>query len=151
MKRSFAVVAAIAIAVGGYLHFHLWHGVYRNAPIREMFVVNIVVSALVAVALLIPKPIVAMAGAALTAGSLTALILSRTTGLPTPHGRWTEIGLSPGQTLLGVNDTLLIIIAESVALVACAALLVLAWRSRVDANGRRRNAPLPEWAVPIAA
>jgi hypothetical protein len=151
MRRIFAAVGAGGIAIGGYIHFRLWHGVYRQAPIREMFLLNVALSAVLAVALLIPKRVFALAGAALSAGSLTALILSRTVGLPTPHGRWTEIGLAPGQTLLGVNETLLIIVAESVALVACLALVVLAFRSRVGADGRRRNAPLPPWAVPVAA
>jgi hypothetical protein len=150
VKRTFAVIAAIGIAIGGYVHFRLWHGVYRHAPIREMFVLNIVLSAVLAVALLVPRRVFAIAGAALAAGSLTALVLSRTVGLPTPHGRWTEIGLAPGQRLFGVNETLLIIVAESVALLACAALVVLAVQSRVGADGRRRNAPVPPWAVPIA-
>jgi hypothetical protein len=157
VKRIFALVAVISIAVGGYVHFRLWHGVYRHAPIREMFVANFVASAIVAVAVLLSRRVFAVAGAAISAGSLTALVLSRTVGLPTFHGRWTEIGLAPGQSVLGINETLVVIIAESVALLACASLLVLTFRSRIGVDGRRRNAPPPqpqwvmppEWAIPL--
>lgn len=130
MKRAISFIASLSLGAAGYLHFRLWAAGYRYAPIREMFVVTFVLAAVIGVALLASKWFPAAAGAALSAGSLTALALSRTVGLPTPHGRWTEVGLAPGQTLLGVNETLLIIIAELVAVVACAAVLMLALRSR---------------------
>lgn len=130
MKRAISLIASLSLAAGGYIHFRLWDGVYRHAPIREMFVVNFVLVGVIAIALLASKWFPAAAGAALSAGSLAALALSRTVGLPTPHGRWTEVGLAPRQTLLGVNETLLIIITELVAVLACAAVLMLALRSR---------------------
>jgi len=145
-------VAAISIAVGGYVHFRLWHGVYHLAPIREMFVLNVVVSAFLAFAIFVPGRVTALAGVALSAGSLGAIALSRTVGLPTPHGRWKEMGLAPaGQKLLGISDTLLVIGAETLALLACGALLVVAIRARasVERKGQRRRAPLPQWAMPI--
>lgn len=152
MKRVLIAVAAISIAVGGYVHFRLWHGVYHLAPIREMFLLNVVISAFLAFAIFVPGRVTALAGVALSAGSLGALTLSRTVGLPTPHGRWTETGLAPaGQTLFGISDTLLIIGAESLALLACSALLVIAVRNRtpVVRNGDRRRSQLPQWAMPI--
>ena len=150
MKRVLTVVAAIGIALGGYIHFRLWHGVYRHAPVREMFLIDVVLSAFLALAVFIPKPAFALAGAALTAGSLVAIALSRTVGLPTFHGKWTEVGLAPQQALFGINETLLVIIAESVALLACLALVTLALRARTStpATGRRRGA-VPQWATPV--
>lgn len=131
MKRVLTVVAAIGIALGGYVHFRLWHGIYHVAPIREMFVFNVVLSAFLVFAVFIPKPVYAAAGAVLSAGSLGAIALSRTVGLPTFHGRWTEIGLSPrGQTLFGIGDTLLVIVAESVVVLACTALGTARLRDR---------------------
>jgi hypothetical protein len=151
VNRILTVLAAIGIAVGGYIHFHLWQGVYHHAPIREMFVLNVVASAFLAIAVFIPTRIAALAGAALAAGSLAALGLSRVASLPTPHGRWSEIGLAPGgQTFFGVSDTLIVIVAEALALVACLALVAV--RSRRGARGavtRRRTAPVPQWAMPL--
>lgn len=146
MRRILAVVATLSIAIGGYVHFRLWHGVYHHAPIREMFLLNVVLSAFFAIAVLIPRRIYALGGAALSAGSLIAIGLSRTVGLPTPHGLWTETGLAPaGQTLFGISDTLLVLIVETVALLTCVALVVVteSVRSGAGANGaakgRRRS------------
>jgi hypothetical protein len=154
MKRLFSVVAAIGIGLGGFVHFRLWHGVYHLAPIHQMFVLNIVLSAFLAIAVFIPRRVFALAGAALSAGSLAAIALSRTSfGLPTSlHVRWMEKGLAPaGQTLFGVSDTLLVILAESAALVACVALIIVTARS--DEFGvrfsRRRGTPIPQWAMPL--
>lgn len=153
MRRVLVGVAAVSIAVGGYVHFRLWHGVYHLAPIREMFVLNVVASAFLAFAILVPGRVTALAGVALSAGSLGAIALSRTVGLPTPHGRWTEVGLAPsGQTLFGISDTALVIGAETLALLACTALVVLAVRRTRTVDGRagwRRTAARPQWAMPI--
>lgn len=126
------------------MHFRLWHGVYHNAPIKEMFLLNVTVSAFLAVAILIPGRATAFAVAILSGGSLAAIALSRTVGLPTPHGRWKEIGLAPsGQTLFGISDTLLVIVVEAIALLASVALLALAIRSqgsdRRHADSNRSN------------
>jgi hypothetical protein len=150
VNRILTVLAAIGIAVGGYIHFHLWQGVYHHAPIREMFVLNVVVSAFLAIAVLIPTRVAALAGAALAAGSLAALGLSRIASLPTPHGRWSEVGLAPGgQTFFGVSDTLIVIVAEALALVACLALLAVRSRNAVATVTRRRSAAVPQWAMPL--
>jgi hypothetical protein len=150
VKRILAVLAAIGIAAGGYIHFHLWQGVYHHAPIREMFVLNVVVSAFLAIAIFIPTRASALAGAALAAGSLAALGLSRVASLPTPHGRWSEIGLAPGgQTFFGISDTLIVIVAEALALAACLALVAVRRRHAVGTVTRRRSAPIPQWAMPL--
>jgi hypothetical protein len=81
---------------------------------------------------------------------LAALGLSRIASLPTPHGRWSEIGLAPGgQTFFGVRDTLIVIVAEALALVACLALVAVRSRNAVGTVTRRRSAPLPQWAMPL--
>jgi hypothetical protein len=157
MKRVFSAMAAIGIALGAYVHFRLWHGVYHRAPIHQMFVLNIVLSAFLAIAVFIPRRVFAAAGGLLAAGSLGALALSRTSfGLPTSlHVRWMEKGLAPsGQTLFGVSDTLLVIIAESVALLACVGVVLATTRAdraeSAPGDARcRRGAPVPQWAMPL--
>jgi hypothetical protein len=151
MKRVLTVVAAIGIALGGYIHFRLWHGVYRHAPVREMFLIDVVLSAFLTIAVFIPRRVFAAAGAVLTGGSLAAIALSRTVGLPTFHGKWTEVGLAPQQSLFGINETLLVIIAESVAFLVCCTLVYLYTQARtpVASGARRRGAKVPEWATPL--
>ncbi len=143
MKRLLLPLATLSITIGGYVHFRLWYGPYHHAPIREMFLLNVSISAFVAVAVLIPGRLGPLAGVVLSAGSLAAIAASRTTGLPTPHGRWAEMGLAPaGQTLFGVRDTLLVIVVETIAVVACLTLAVIATRAGSRAT-RADRAELP--------
>lgn len=136
-RTALRVVAALMIAVGGLLHYRLWHGVYRHAPIHEMFLLNVVVSAVVAVALLVPRAtrLSALGGFLLAIGSLAAFFLSRGPGLPTPHGKWKEMGLEPaGEKVFGVKVALVVVVVEAIAVAVCAALLGL--RSRRSAPAR---------------
>lgn len=129
-RQGTRLIAAVAIGLGGYLHFDLWRDVYRRAEIREMFLLNVFASAFLAVAILAPlrqvlmNRLVALGGLALAGGSLLAFALSRGPGLPTPHGLWKESGLSPeGIEFLGASTTLVVLIAEGIALLACLRLL----------------------------
>jgi hypothetical protein len=132
IRTASRVVAAVTIAAGGLLHYRLWHDDgYRHTFVREMFVANIVASAVVTVALLVPRAIrlSALGGVLLALGSLAAFFLSRGPGLPTLHGTWKETGLQPaGDKVFGVKVALVVIVVEAVASTACSALLGLGVR-----------------------
>lgn len=139
-RTALKVVAAVAIAAGGVLHYRLWHGAYRHAPVHELFLANVIVSALVTVALLVPRAsrLSALGGLLVAGGSLAAFALSRGPGLPTLHGKWTESGLeSSGQTVFGVKAALAVLVVEAVAVVVCLGLLLLR-PHRTRGTGRRR-------------
>ena len=115
MLRYMRFPAAVLIAIGGYTHYDLLDIYPRGLPgrIHDQFLANVVVSAIVVIALLVTNHIVArLAGLALAAGSLVAFALSRGPGLfgfkekgwePSPHAAWavfTEIGVV---VLLGIS------------------------------------------------
>ncbi|MFN2557486.1 MAG: hypothetical protein ABR592_11585 [Nitriliruptorales bacterium] len=83
MPRITRLLAAALILAGGSMHLMLWQTGYRDLPyIGPLFLVNIVASAALALALVASRSGWTAAGAAfLSAGSLVALILSRTVGL----------------------------------------------------------------------
>jgi len=83
MERIARLAAATFVVVGGLIHLDLWQGGYRGIPyIGPWFIVNVAVSALLAVALVVRGGTrVAVAGIAFSAASLVALVLSRTVGL----------------------------------------------------------------------
>jgi hypothetical protein len=143
--RISATIAALAIALGGYLHLKIWMGGYRYAPVKELFLLNVGISGAVAAALLLhPRKPVAAAGLAVSAGSLIAFALSRGPGLPTLHGRFTEMGLAPHEVrFLGAPAAVTLLAAEAVAVICCATvLLVRAHRAR-GLTGRRTGALSP--------
>jgi hypothetical protein len=99
MFRTFGVVTAALVAAGGYVHFCLYRHGYRTIPkIGVGFLLQVVTSAIVVVALLIGPHRVArlarvahvtdrragiltgLAAAALAAGTLVAFALTRTPG-----------------------------------------------------------------------
>jgi hypothetical protein len=77
------ILAAVLVLAGGAVHLDLWHAAYRVIPyIGPLFLVNVIASVLVAAAVLIRFNLaVLIAGVALAAGSLGALVLSRTVGV----------------------------------------------------------------------
>lgn len=77
------LMAAGLVVVGGVVHLSLWRGGYRGIPaIGPLFLVNVVVSGLIAARLLFGGGrLTVIAGMAVAAGSLVALVLSRTVGL----------------------------------------------------------------------
>jgi len=133
-RRIPAVIAALSIAAGGYLHLQIWRGGYRYAPVKEMFLLNVGLSALVALALLIrPNRLTALAGLLLSAGSLAAFGLSRGPGLPTPHGIFTETGLNPTNVrFLGGPAAVTLLAAEALAVITCTVMLLLYRRASAE-------------------
>ena len=117
MQRIARVAAATFVLAGGYIHFDLWRDGYRAIEyIGPLFVANAVVSALLCVALLLRAGIrVALAGVAFSAGSLVALVLSRTTGLFgfTERG-WTDMAVQATTAEIGAIVAIaLVMVARS--------------------------------------
>ncbi len=83
MQRVARSIAAVLVLTGGAVHFDLWRGGYEGIRyIGPLFLANVVVSAVIAVALVVRRNrIILLGGAALALGSLAALALSRTVGL----------------------------------------------------------------------
>jgi hypothetical protein len=83
MQRLARLVAAVLILAGGAVHLQLWRGGYRGIPrIGPWFMANVIISVLLAVALLVRDDArVALAGVAFSLASLGALVMSRTVGI----------------------------------------------------------------------
>ena len=126
-------LAAALLGLGGYVHFKIWQNEYRHAPVREMFVANWVLSAVLVVALLVlgvrrwraGERWVLLAALALSLGSLAAFALSRGPGLPTFHGTFKESGLeTTASYVFSLGSAKTILVTESLAALVCGALLV---------------------------
>ena len=81
--RLTRLLAAILLVAGGIVHYELWNSGYRHVPkIGPLFMANFVGSiALAAAVLASRRASVALAGIVFAAGSLVALVLSRTVGV----------------------------------------------------------------------
>lgn len=138
MKRITRLPAAVSLAVGGIIHLQLWLSGYRVIPyVGPFFIANVVVSALLALALVARNdPRVTLVAIVFSLASLVALVMSRTVGL---FG-FTE----PAWTDQAVRATT----AEFGAIVALAIVFVVTHRpgptvasGRIrDRGGRRRSA-----------
>ncbi|MGI8751595.1 MAG: hypothetical protein ACR2MN_04675 [Acidimicrobiales bacterium] len=125
--RIVRLLAAAAVLIGGYCHYHLWDVAYRHSRVRELFVINAIASLVIGLALAIgPRRLAALGGIGLSVLTLVAFALSRGPGVPSFHGTFTETGLQPSSVyVLGVGVALMTLIAEGVALVL--SLVILAW------------------------
>ena len=101
--------AAALLLAGGIVHFELWQGGYRNIPkIGPLFMANFVGSIALAAAFIASRRAsVALAGIAFAAGSLVALVLSRTVGVfGFTEAIWTTQAMKTLVTEVGVIVTL---------------------------------------------
>jgi len=140
IMRPLWVVAALAIALGGYVHLRIWQHEYRHAPIREMFVANWLVSAVVA-ALLVGAAafsparhrlgdLVLLAGLVLSVGTLVAFAASLGPGLPTLHGTFKEHGIeTTASYVFALGSAKVTLATETVAAIACGAGLLVSARA----------------------
>jgi len=131
-----AVTAVLSIGAG-VLHWDIWanHG-YRSTPVRELIVASAVIGVIVGLVALIDRPRAAIPAVVANAAFLGAFALSRWTELPTFHGGWSESGLNPTDaTILGVSTTLLLVLAEGLA--------VLCGLASVYFGREPRAVPLP--------
>jgi hypothetical protein len=129
--RALDLGAAVLVAAGGYLHFCLYRNGYRTIPtIGAAFLLQVIASSLVAVALVLPIHFairigrhslraatgIRLAGIFLSVGTLVAFLLSR---LPGGIFNFEERGLQPAP------QSLITLIAEGGAVVLLAAAVVL--------------------------
>ncbi len=118
MERVAQVVAAGFVLVGGLIHLQLWQDGYRGIRyIGPWFLANMVVSALLVVALLARRDVrIGIASVVFSVASLAALVMSRTVGLFGFSERiWTDASVQATAAEVG-------------AIVAVAVLLVAFWR-----------------------
>ncbi len=114
MQPIARVAAATFVLVGGGIHLELWRSGYRGIEyVGPMFLANVVLSVLLAIALLIrPDVRVAVAGLAFSVGSLIALVLSRTTGLLGFTERaWTDMAVQATTAEIGAVVAIAFILA----------------------------------------
>ncbi|MCU1458911.1 MAG: hypothetical protein JWL73_3003 [Actinomycetia bacterium] len=134
------IAVAFFIGLAGYVHYRIWKVEYRHAPVREMFVANWVLSAVIAVGLVLVVLVPAirwlgrllLVGALLLAvGSIIAFVLSRGPGLPTFHGTFKESGLeTTGKYVFDLGSAKVILVSESIAAVLSIVLLIPGRRTR---------------------
>lgn len=81
--RLTRLLAAALLLAGGIVHLNLWNGGYRHIPnIGPLFIANFVGSIALAAALITSRrKSIAVVGMMFAAGSLAALVLSRTVGV----------------------------------------------------------------------
>ena len=82
MRLVLRLATAVLVAWNGSVHLRLWRDGYKAIDdVGVLFLVNVIVAAVLAVAVLAkPVPVVLAAVVAFSAGSLVALVLSRTDG-----------------------------------------------------------------------
>lgn len=136
-NTALRATAGLASIAAGTLHWEIWaHHGYRATPIREMFIASAVVGVVFGLLAFVPKQAAALPAAVVNALFLGAFALSRVSSVPTFHGKWSESGLAPKDAMLiGVSTTLLLLIAEAVA--------VLLGLASIVAGRPRRSVPLP--------
>lgn len=129
MERTTRIAAAAFVVMGGLVHLQLWRTGYREIPyIGNLFIANVVVSAGLALVVLIrSNRVITLGGILFALGSLVALVMSRTVGiLGVTERQWTDEAIRATTAELG-------------AIVAFAVLLV--------ASGRSHSAMVPAVAT----
>jgi hypothetical protein len=116
-RRSLWVAAAL-IAVGGYVHLCLYRHGYKTIPkIGAGFLLNVIASALIAVALLVRRDaLIRLAGIGLSSGTLLLFGLTRT---PAGLFNFREVGFQPSPQApiaFAVETTALLLLLSSFAL-----------------------------------
>jgi hypothetical protein len=135
LRNAGRIAVAFFIGLAGYVHYRIWKLEYRHAPVREMFVANWVLSAVVAIGLLVvvlvpsvrrvaDRPLL-LGALLLSLGSIVAFVLSRGPGLPTLHGTFEETGLeTTSEYVFHLGSAKVILVSEAVAAVLSGALLL---------------------------
>ncbi len=117
MNTVLRAAAALFSIGAGVAHYDIWanHG-YRSTPIREMFIASAVVGVVVGVLAFVNRRSAVLPLVVANVAFLGAFALSRVSEVPTFHGAWSETGLAPDTAMtLGVSTTLLLVIAEGLA------------------------------------
>ena len=120
MNKVLRAAAGLLSVGAGVLHWDIWanHG-YRSTPVRELFIASAVVAVVVGLLAFLDRQRAALPAVVANLVFLAAFGLSRLAEIPTLHGGWSESGLAPASaTLGGISTTLLLVLAEALA-VAC--------------------------------
>ena len=120
MNPVLRALTVIFSVVAGLLHWDLWanHG-YDATPVRELLIAAAVIGVIVGLVAVSDRPRATLPAIVANAVFLVAFALSRVAALPSLHGMWSESGLAPdGVTSAGVSTTLVLLVAEVLA-VAC--------------------------------
>jgi hypothetical protein len=131
LRNAGRIAVAFFIGLAGYVHYRIWKLEYRHAPVREMFVANWVLSAVVAIGLLVvvlvpsvrrvaDRPLL-LGALLLSLGSIVAFVLSRGPGLPTLQGTFEE---TTSEYVFHLGSAKVILVSEAVAAVLSGALLL---------------------------
>ena len=119
MNKVLRAVTAIFSIGAGVLHWDIWanHG-YRSTPVRELIIASAVIAVVLGLVCFVERPRAALPAAVANAVFLGAFALSRLAEVPTFHGGWSETGLAPDSAMVGgVSTTLLLVVAEALAVV----------------------------------
>ena len=114
MQHFARLLAAALILAGGAVHLQLWQGGYRGIPrIGPWFLANVIISVVLAVALMVRKdPRVSLAGMLFSIASLGALVMSRTVGIfGFTERAWTPAALRAAVAEIGAFVILAVILA----------------------------------------
>ena len=127
MERISRLCAVTFVAVGGLVHLQLWRSGYKGIPnVGDAFLVNVALAGVLALAVLLRNDRrVNLAGAVFSAGSIAALVMSRTIGfLGFTERAWTDRAVQATTAEIG-------------AIVAFALVTVASRRRAVPATVRR--------------
>ncbi len=115
--RALTVIFSIS---AGLLHWDLWaNHDYDAIPARELIIASAVIGTVLGLVAFLERQWSPLPAAAANAVFLLAFAVSRLAELPTFHGGWSESGLAPaGVTTVGISTTLVLLVAEALA-VAC--------------------------------
>ena len=120
---AFALRLAAAGLLGwiGYIHWHLWQEGYKYIPTNgPLFLLDAIAAVLLAlVRLTWPRPLAGLAGAAFTAGTILALVISLSVGL---FGFRESISASYVVQSLALESVTVIILLTWTAITAAAVL-----------------------------
>jgi hypothetical protein len=129
------VADAGLLVTSGLIHLHLWDIAYRHVKTLDvLFLVQVILCLLAAVALLVTRHLLVVLGAAaLMAGTIVGFVLARTVGIFGFHLTFSS----------GLADTVLVVEAAAVVLLAATV-----WLQRRRLKELRVDAPQP---VPVNA
>lgn len=116
MERISRPCAVMFVVIGGLVHLELWRSGYRGIPnVGNAFLVNVALAAILAVAVLVRSDWrINVAGVVFSAGSIGALVMSRTVGfLGFTEQAWTERALQATTAEIGAIVAFAVVMAAT--------------------------------------
>lgn len=116
MERISRLCAVTFVVVGGLVHLELWRSGYRGIPnVGNAFLVNIALAGVLALAVLVRNDWrVNLAGVVFSAGSIAALVMSRTIGfLGFTERAWTDRAVQATTAEIGAMVALAVVMVAT--------------------------------------